>query len=121
MIVVRFKVQSRPDKTERVRAAFETVIGPSRGVDGVISSTSPRISPTPTHSSLSRFSRIVRRSSGKNHCRRFAGRSPSSRSRLSPNPKRPSFTFRRPSRGETEDAGCAYEFLATELHTTLTT
>lgn len=37
MIVVRFKVQSRPDKTEQVRAAFETVIGPSRGVAGVIS------------------------------------------------------------------------------------
>ena len=37
MIVVRFKVKSRPDKTEDVRAAFEAVIGPSRAVDGVVS------------------------------------------------------------------------------------
>ena len=37
MIVVRFKVQSRPDKTEDVRVAFEAVIEPSRAVEGVVS------------------------------------------------------------------------------------
>jgi len=37
MIVVRFKVQCQPEKTEQVMAAFEEVIAPSRGVDGVIS------------------------------------------------------------------------------------
>ena len=37
MIVVRFKVQCRTEKTEQVRAAFEQVIAPSRAVDGVIS------------------------------------------------------------------------------------
>ena len=37
MIVVRFKVQSQPEKTEQVRAAFEEVIAPSRAVEGVIS------------------------------------------------------------------------------------
>ena len=37
MIVVRFKVQCQPDKTEQVIAAFEEVIAPSRAVDGVIS------------------------------------------------------------------------------------
>lgn len=37
MIVVRFKVQCQPGKAEPVKAAFEQVIGPSRGVDGVIS------------------------------------------------------------------------------------
>lgn len=36
MIVVRFKVPCRPDKTDQVRAAFEEVIAPSRVVDGVI-------------------------------------------------------------------------------------
>ena len=37
MIVVRFKVQCQPDKTEEVMAAFQEVIAPSRAVDGVIS------------------------------------------------------------------------------------
>ena len=37
MVVVRFKVRCRPDKTGEVKAAFEQVIGPSREVDGVIS------------------------------------------------------------------------------------
>jgi quinol monooxygenase YgiN len=37
MIVVRFKVQCRPEKTEQVKAAFEQVIAPSRAVEGVIS------------------------------------------------------------------------------------
>ncbi len=37
MIVVRFKVQCQPGKAELVKAAFEQVIGPSRGVGGVIS------------------------------------------------------------------------------------
>ncbi len=37
MIVVRFKVQCKPEKTEQVMAAFEDVIVPSRAVDGVIS------------------------------------------------------------------------------------
>jgi quinol monooxygenase YgiN len=37
MIVVRFKVQCQPAKTEQLRAAFEDVIAPSRAVSGVIS------------------------------------------------------------------------------------
>jgi quinol monooxygenase YgiN len=37
MIVVRFKVQCQPEKTEQVVAAFEEVIAPSRAVDGVLS------------------------------------------------------------------------------------
>jgi len=37
MIVVRFKVQCKPDKTEQVVAAFKEMIAPSRAVDGVIS------------------------------------------------------------------------------------
>lgn len=37
MIVVRFKVQCQPDKTEQMKAAFEEVIAPSRAVEGVIS------------------------------------------------------------------------------------
>ena len=37
MIVVRFKVRCQPEKTEQVMAAFESVIGPSRALDGVIS------------------------------------------------------------------------------------
>ena len=37
MIVVRFKVQCQPRKTEQVMAAFEQMIAPSRAVDGVIS------------------------------------------------------------------------------------
>ena len=37
MIVVRFKVRCEPDKTDQVMAAFQKVIGPSRGVEGVIS------------------------------------------------------------------------------------
>jgi len=37
MIVVRFKVQCRPEKTEQVKAAFGDVIAPSRAVEGVIS------------------------------------------------------------------------------------
>ena len=37
MIVVRFKVQCQPEKTEQVMAAFEEVIAPSRAVDGVVS------------------------------------------------------------------------------------
>ncbi len=35
MIVVRFKVRCRPDRTEDVRAAMEAVIGPSRALEGV--------------------------------------------------------------------------------------
>lgn len=37
MIVVRFKVQCQPEKTERALVAFEAVIAPSRAVDGVVS------------------------------------------------------------------------------------
>ena len=37
MIVVRFKVQCQPAKTEQVMAALEDQIAPSRAVDGVIS------------------------------------------------------------------------------------
>lgn len=37
MIVVRFKVQFQPEKTEQALAAFEDVIAPSRAVDGVVS------------------------------------------------------------------------------------
>jgi quinol monooxygenase YgiN len=36
-MVVRFKVQSQPEKTEQLRAAFEDVVAPSRKVSGVIS------------------------------------------------------------------------------------
>jgi quinol monooxygenase YgiN len=37
IIVVRFKVKCRPEKTEQAKAAFEAVVGPSRAVEGVIS------------------------------------------------------------------------------------
>jgi quinol monooxygenase YgiN len=37
MIVIRFKVQCKPEKTEAVRAALEDVIVPSRALSGVIS------------------------------------------------------------------------------------
>jgi quinol monooxygenase YgiN len=37
MIVVRFKVQSQPDKRDAVRAALEAVVAPSRNLSGVIS------------------------------------------------------------------------------------
>jgi quinol monooxygenase YgiN len=37
MIVVRFKVQCQPEKTEQVKAALEAVIAPSRSLDGVVS------------------------------------------------------------------------------------
>lgn len=37
MIVILFKVQCRPEKTDEARAVFEQVIGPSRQVEGVIS------------------------------------------------------------------------------------
>ena len=36
MIVVRFKVQCKPEKAEQVMAAFKEVIAPSRKVDGVV-------------------------------------------------------------------------------------
>jgi quinol monooxygenase YgiN len=37
MIVVRFKVQCQPEKTDQALAVFRDVIAPSRSVDGVIS------------------------------------------------------------------------------------
>ena len=37
MIVLRFKVQCRPEKTQEALAAFQAVIAPSRAVKGVIS------------------------------------------------------------------------------------
>ena len=36
MIVVRFKVQSKPDKTEQLMAALQDVIAPSRQIEGCI-------------------------------------------------------------------------------------
>ena len=36
MIVVRFKVTCKADKAEELRAAFATVVAPSRMVDGVL-------------------------------------------------------------------------------------
>jgi quinol monooxygenase YgiN len=36
MIVVRFKVQSKPDKAERLMAALNDVIAPSRQIEGCI-------------------------------------------------------------------------------------
>ena len=37
MIVVRFKVQCQPERTEEALAAFAAVVPPSRRTDGVIS------------------------------------------------------------------------------------
>jgi quinol monooxygenase YgiN len=37
VIVVRFKVQCQPDKTEDVRTVLEDVVAPSRALDGVVS------------------------------------------------------------------------------------
>lgn len=37
IIVVRFKVQCQPEKTEQARAAFEEIVAASRAVDGVVS------------------------------------------------------------------------------------
>ena len=37
MIVVRFKVQCQPDKTDQVMAALQELVDPSRGVEGVVS------------------------------------------------------------------------------------
>jgi quinol monooxygenase YgiN len=37
VIVVRFKVQCQPGKTDQALAAFREVVGPSRAVDGVVS------------------------------------------------------------------------------------
>ncbi|SRR6266540_387111 len=37
MIVVRFKVQCKPERAEQLMAAFEEVVAPSRRVDGVVS------------------------------------------------------------------------------------
>ena len=37
MIVVRFKVQCKPDRAERVEVAFKEVVAASRRLDGVIS------------------------------------------------------------------------------------
>lgn len=37
MIVVRFKVKCKPEKTETLHAAFEAVVAPSRVVEGVLS------------------------------------------------------------------------------------
>lgn len=36
MIVVRFKVKCKPEKTEQVKAAFESVVAASGAVEGVI-------------------------------------------------------------------------------------
>ena len=36
MIVVRFKVKSRPEKRDALRAALRDVVAPSRKLDGVI-------------------------------------------------------------------------------------
>jgi quinol monooxygenase YgiN len=36
MIVVRFKVKCKPEKSEQLRTAFEAVVGPSRAVEGVL-------------------------------------------------------------------------------------
>jgi len=37
MVVVRFRVECQPEKTEQVRKALEDVIAPSRALEGVIS------------------------------------------------------------------------------------
>jgi quinol monooxygenase YgiN len=37
MLVLRFKVQCQPDKTEEALEAFKAVVAPSREVEGVIS------------------------------------------------------------------------------------
>jgi quinol monooxygenase YgiN len=36
MIVVRFKVRARPEKAEELRAAFQSVVAPSRKVQGAL-------------------------------------------------------------------------------------
>jgi quinol monooxygenase YgiN len=36
MIVVRFKVKCKPEKSKHLRAVFEAVVGPSRAVEGVL-------------------------------------------------------------------------------------
>ena len=36
MIVVRFKVRCQPDRVEEVAAAMRGVVGPSRGMSGVV-------------------------------------------------------------------------------------
>lgn len=36
MIVIRFKVKSKPEKSDQLRAALEAVVAPSRSVEGVM-------------------------------------------------------------------------------------
>jgi quinol monooxygenase YgiN len=36
MIVVRFKMNCKPEKVEELRAAFQSLVGPSRKVQGVV-------------------------------------------------------------------------------------
>lgn len=36
MIVIRFKVKAKPDKAEELRAAFQSVVAPSRKVQGAV-------------------------------------------------------------------------------------
>ena len=36
MIIVRFNVTCKAEKTEELRAAFQTVVAPSRAVEGVL-------------------------------------------------------------------------------------
>jgi quinol monooxygenase YgiN len=36
MVIMRFRVQVRPEKTDEVRAALAAVVAPSRALDGVV-------------------------------------------------------------------------------------
>ena len=104
MIVVRFKVQCQPEKTEQVMAAFEEVIAPSRAVDGVISFDIARDLADPDSFVAIEVFEDRGASSFRSRCRRSGRRSLSSRSPLPPNPRQLSSTSLPLSRGEPDDA-----------------
>jgi quinol monooxygenase YgiN len=41
MIILRFKIRSKPDKSDELMAALAEIITPARATEGVINSTSP--------------------------------------------------------------------------------
>jgi quinol monooxygenase YgiN len=71
MIVLRFKVQCQPHKTEQVMAALTEVIAPSRAVTGVISFDIARDLANPNSFIATEVFGIRQRASDKSRCLRL--------------------------------------------------
>jgi quinol monooxygenase YgiN len=73
MVILRFKIRSKPDKSDELMSALAEVIAPARATNGVINFDIAATCSTLIRSSRPRFTTTVPLSNYRNHFRRWTG------------------------------------------------